>query len=121
MAEYTFPELVDIRQLQSLMELFHKATGMPAAIVDVDSTIHVATGWQDICTKFHRVHPVTEARCRESDDYIKSCSNEEGYISYKCRNGLWDLAVPIRIAGEHVASFFCGQLFYEDQPPDYEY
>ena len=107
--------LVDIPNLQMLMNRFHAATGIPVGILASDGEILVATGWQDICTKFHRIHPVTAARCRQSDAYINTHLSTQDYVQYKCRNGLWDLAVPIIIADEHVATLFMGQLFYDDE------
>jgi ligand-binding sensor protein len=37
------------------------------------------------------------------------------------QNGLRDVAVPIIIAGEHLATFFTGQFFYDDDKPDVGY
>jgi len=119
--KYTFTELVDCQKLQSLMERFTKATGILSAILDIDATILVATGWQDICAMFHRVHPVTVRCCQESDSYILSHLKEGHYVEYKCKNGLQDLAVPIIIGDQHVATFFMGQFFYEDEAPDKTY
>ncbi|HEY6837332.1 MAG TPA: PocR ligand-binding domain-containing protein, partial [Geobacteraceae bacterium] len=97
---YKLAELIDIPALQRLMDLFHAATAIPVGIIDADGSILVATGWKDICTRFHRVQPLTAARCRQSDDYIKSQLYDGSYVQYKCRNGLWDVAVPILIADE---------------------
>ena len=44
-----------------------------------------------------------------------------GYISYKCLNNMWDIALPIIISGEHLATIFFGQFFYEDEVIDKEY
>jgi len=118
---YIMEELIDIPRLQRLMDLFHAATSIPVGILDTDGNILVATGWKDICTRFHRVHPYTAARCRESDNYIKSRLHEGSYVQYKCRNGLWDIAVPILIAGEHIATLFMGQFFYDDETVDKEF
>ena len=65
-----FADLVDIKELQELCESFSIATGMATAILDIDGTVLVATGWHDICTKFHRVHPETARRCFESDTVL---------------------------------------------------
>ena len=54
-----FSELVVIGELQSLCESFTGVTGAVTAILDLEGNILVATGWQDICTKFHRVQPLT--------------------------------------------------------------
>ena len=115
---WTLQNLIDIPNLQMLMNRFHAATGIPVGILGCDGSILVATGWQEICTKFHRIHPVTAERCWQSDDYIKKHLATDNYVEYKCRNGLWDLAVPIIITDEHVGTLFLGQLFYDDEEVD---
>lgn len=114
----TLPKLIDIANLQMLMDRFYAATGIPVGIIGSDGEILVATGWQEVCTAFHRRHPVTAERCRQSDDYIKSHLTADSYVQYKCRNGLWDLARPIVIAGEHVAILFLRQFLYDDEEID---
>ncbi|GBC60306.1 hypothetical protein DENIS_1257 [Desulfonema ishimotonii] len=116
-----FQDIVDVRQLQRLMDLFYKATGIPVGIIDIDGRILVGTGWQDICTEFHRVCPETRARCIESDAYIRSHLFEEKYVQYKCKNGMWDIALPIIVGEQHLATLFVGQFFYADEKPDIEF
>lgn len=111
--------------VQNLMDKLWKVSGAPAAIMDIDGTILVATGWQDICTQFHRRHPETNTRCLESDAYLAKHLDEYldlpecGYLEYRCQNGLIDIGIPIVIEGGHLANFFLGQFFYE--PPDEEF
>jgi PAS domain S-box-containing protein len=115
-----FAELVDIDELKGLCESYTAITGAVTAILELDGTILIATGWQDICTCFHRVNAVTASRCRESDTILAGGLNKgKPYNIYKCKNGLVDVAVPIIIRGEHVANFFTGQFFTEE--PDREY
>jgi len=121
MLRYKFSELVDIPQLQESMEYFHQATGLANAVLDPEENVLVAAGWTDLCTKFHRCNPLTAARCRESDAYIKSHLFEGDYVEYRCKNGLRDVAFPIIIEGQHSATFFFGQCFYEHEPPDPAY
>ncbi|MCK5076736.1 MAG: PocR ligand-binding domain-containing protein, partial [Calditrichia bacterium] len=121
MPKYKITDLIDIQKFQESMEYCYKATGLPSAILDSHEKILVASGWMDICTKYHRCHPVTEAYCKESDAYIKAHLLKIEYVNYRCKNGLWDIAFPIIIDGEHLATFFFGQFFYEDDPPDIEY
>lgn len=118
--EYKFSELIDIDELQSLLESFYTATGFGSAIVDLEGEILTGTGWSDICTKFHRVHPVTRKKCIESDTVLATeLKNGEGYHIYKCKNGLIDVAVPIIIEGIHMGNLFTGQLLFE--APDGEF
>jgi len=105
-------ELVDIGELRGLCESFTAITGAVTAVLDLEGNVLVATGWQDICTQFHRVNAATCARCLESDTDLASHLNQgDAYNVYKCKNGMVDVAVPITIGGEHLANFFTGQFF----------
>jgi len=113
-------DLVDLGRLQKMADHLYAAGGIPVGILDVSGRILVGAGWQRICTQFHRVNPVTASRCTESDSYIDSHLDANGVLAYKCRNMLWDLALPIRIAGMHLGTLFVGQFFYDDEEVDYE-
>jgi len=115
----TFTELVDIDELRRIFEDLTLLTSAPAALLDVEGNILIATGWRDICTRFHRVHPETARRCRESDtDLAGRLRAGEPYNIYRCRNGLVDVAVPVQIGEEHVANLYIGQFLFA--PPDRE-
>jgi len=115
-----FSELVNIDELRGLCESYTANTGAATALLELDGTILIATGWQDICTRFHRVNDATACRCRESDTILaRGLGKGEPYNIYKCKNGLVDVAVPITIRGQHVANFFTGQFFFEAPDKDY--
>lgn len=115
-----FSTLVNIEDLKQLCEDFTAMTGMVTAILDLEGNILIATGWQDICTCFHRVDHRTAALCRESDTVLAGGLKKGEKVNiYKCKNGLVDVAVPIKVHGVHVANFFTGQFFLE--PPDREF
>ena len=108
-------ELLNIRELQLLCESFTAVTGAVTALLDLEGNILIATGWQDICTQFHRKNPMTAIRCRESDTVLAGkLAQGESYNVYQCKNGLVDVAVPIIVAGEHVGNFFTGQFFFAE-------
>lgn len=118
--KYKFTDLIDINELQSLLESFTVATGFGTAILDLEGQILTATGWADICTKFHRINPLTSSKCTESDTVLAAQLNKgERYNIYKCKNGLIDVAVPIIIEGIHMGNLFIGQLLFE--VPNVEY
>lgn len=115
---YSFRDLINIEELQKMMDLLYDLTDFPIRIIDADNNILVATGWQDICTKFHRIHPETRKKGFECDHYIAEHLTEGRFIEYKCKNGLWDIAQPVILEGKHVATVFLGQFLYEDEKPD---
>jgi len=123
MSNLTFAQLVDIEQIRRLLEAHYKTTGVLSAILDTEENILVAVGWQDICTRFHRLNPASRTRCLQSDARIKTRAKElaGGFLEYRCANGLQEVAMPIVIGEEHLATFFLGQFFYDDDRPDPEY
>lgn len=115
--KYILKELLDIPRLQTLLESLDDLHSVPSAIIDRDGNILAATGWQSICTQFHRVNSRTKAICIESDTRIQDKLNrKKPFVVYKCPMGLVDAASPIIIEGEHLGNVFTGQFFLE--PPD---
>ncbi|WP_319575914.1 PAS domain S-box protein [uncultured Desulfobacter sp.] len=110
--------IINVGKLQSIMDDFHKLTGMVTAILDMEGNVIESTGWQDICTKFHRVHPITKKNCTESDLYLVKNIKYGEYIEYQCKNGLWDVVTPLYIGNKHVGNIYTGQFFYEGDPVD---
>jgi PAS domain S-box-containing protein len=122
MKGYTISELVDLPTIQKLADGHYQSTGMPVGIIDaIDGSVLVATGWQDICTSFHRAHPSSLRYCQESDKYIKGHLIDGEACQYRCKNGLWDIGVPVIVAKRHLATIFLGQFFYEEERADRDY
>jgi PAS domain S-box-containing protein len=113
-------DIFDQQALQALMDDFFRLTGIGVAILDNAGKILVATGWQDICTKFHRVHPGTNESCIESDLMLTQGIEPGKFKRYKYKNNLWDISTPIIIAGNQAGYLFLGQFFFEDETPDRE-
>ncbi len=118
--DYTLEDLINIPLLQELQEKLNTIYSFPSAIVDNKGKILTAVAWQDICTKFHRVHPACERDCVKSDKYILEHINEANpAVSYRCPRGLIDSAIPIIIDGKHLGNFFTGQFFLEKPDMDF--
>ncbi|WP_172890874.1 PocR ligand-binding domain-containing protein [Aneurinibacillus soli] len=118
--KYKFSDLVDITKLQKLMKHFYHLTNISHGLIDPEGNILSAIGWQDICIKFHRAHPHSGQRCKESDLSIQERLHlSQEYGSYICQNGLVESFIPIIIEGEHLATLILGQFFYEE--PDINY
>lgn len=115
-------DLIDLADLQAMVEAHSKASGMPIGVIDAfDGSVLVGVGWQAICMEFHRKHPETLEKCLQSDASIKSHILDGKPFGYKCRNGLWDIGVPIMVQDVHVATLFLGQFFYDEEPRDTKY
>lgn len=117
-------ELIDLDRVQSLCQSLSEAFDFSLALLDLDGTVLIATGWQDICTRFHRENAETLQGCLESDlrinrRLVEGLDASEHY-AYRCSNGLWDVAFPLAVAGEHLANVYTGQFFFDDDLPDRE-
>jgi signal transduction histidine kinase/CheY-like chemotaxis protein len=109
----SFADLCDLAAVERMLRDFHAATGWAIGIVDTHGTIIVQVGYRRICTHFHRANPGTERRCIESDLHISRALRRGAYTHYTCANGLIDAASPIVIDGEHLATIYTGQFFFE--------
>ncbi len=120
LANLELPDIVDLDALRSVMTDLHALVPIPMAVVDLAGRVLVGVGWQDACTKFHRVHPETSRHCTESDTQLTADVPPGDFKLYRCKNGMCDVATPLMIGGHHVGNLFIGQFFLEDDPPDRE-
>ena len=119
---YELASLIDLDRVQRLCDSLSEAFDVTLAVLDLSGNVLIATGWQDICTRYHREHPDTLQGCLESDlrinrRLVEGLGPSEHY-AYRCSNGLWDVAFPLVVAGEHVANVYTGQFFFEDDDVD---
>jgi len=120
LSEQEIASLLEAPTLQGMMNYFNQVTHIGMAIIDLKGNILVATGWQDICTQFHRIHPQSRANCIESDIHLSGKVKAGEYALYKCKNHMWDQASPIICGGHHIANLFLGQFFFDDEVVDVE-
>ena len=72
MANLELADIIDAQAIQSLVDDIYKLAHIPIGLIDLKGNVLVGVGWQDICTKFHRVHPEACKHCVESDTKL-SC------------------------------------------------
>jgi PAS domain S-box-containing protein len=113
-------DIIDVPAIQSLMDDFYGLTHFPASLIDLKGKVLVGVGWQDICTRFHRVHPETCKYCLESDTQLSQGLPPGEFRLYKCKNNMWDIATPLMVGGHQLGNIFSGQFFFDDESLDYE-
>ncbi len=118
---YSIGDLVDLDQLRSLFDHFSEVTGFTIGLLDHPAMeVLIACGWREICTRYHREHPVAEARCVESNRRLIGQLTEPGKMVIEaCDNGLVDCAMPIFVEGRHVATLATGQVLLEAPDRDH--
>ncbi|MBF0482122.1 MAG: PAS domain S-box protein [Desulfovibrionaceae bacterium] len=113
---YAFSELVDVHKLRDLLQCFHAAFGLAPAILDPQGEVLAACAGQKACEIYHRGNPEAMARCGRNGAALHDRLAKEGQVVFHCPNGLTEVAVPIVVEGNYLATFFCGQFF--TAPPD---
>ena len=111
-------DIIDVPVIQAMMEDFFKVTGILGAILDTAGNVLIAIGWQDICTRFHRVNAQMCLNCKESDTQLTQGVAPGAVKFYRCKNQLWDVVTPLMIGGRHVGNLFSGQFFFDDDVID---
>ena len=120
MVSLELAEIIDANAIQFLMDDFYKLAHIPMNIDDLRDNVLVGVGWQDICTKFHRINPETCRHCIESGTKLSGGVSPGEYKLYKCKNNMWHIVTPIMVCGQHVGNIFSGQFLFEDELLDYE-
>lgn len=109
--EHTIADILGHDHLQHLTDHFYAVTGISTSVVDDNGKILAGSGWQEICSRFHRVHEKTARKCMKTASGIQDrLQNGDSQILCKCPNGLYDAAVPVFVNGRHSASLFAGQF-----------
>ncbi len=108
-------DILDVKALQKIMEDFSGLADIAVAVIDLEGRVLAASNWQDICTKFHRIHPETRRNCIESDTILSSGVAPGAFKLYRCNNHLCDIVTPITAGGRHVGNLFLGQFLLADE------
>lgn len=116
--EIELGDIINTGEIQSIMDDFCALTNMVTAILDLKGKVIEETGWQDICTKFHRINPTTAQYCTQSDLFLSKNLKPGEYVDYKCKNGLWDVVTPLYVGTKHLGNIYTGQFFYDDEQID---
>lgn len=115
--QYEFAEIFDVPALTRLCEKFTRLTGKTTALLDLEQNVHISSGWQDLCRRFHAAEPGTIARCKKGDTPLaRQLAAGQPYSVLQCQNGLIEVTIPIRVNGRHAGNLVTGQFFLE--PPD---
>lgn len=114
-ASYSLRELVSLDRVEQLLRGLHEISKIPICLVSPDDELMICIGWQKVCERFHKNHPVSANCCRESHRDVEAMLTRQPMAAAVCRNGLQDIAMPIKVEGVHLGTLFLGQFLYSDE------
>jgi diguanylate cyclase (GGDEF)-like protein/PAS domain S-box-containing protein len=119
MSDYRLSDLLDMAMLQKLADANFKAGGLPMTILDaIDSSVLVRAGWPDVCEELHNSKSFQFERCRDGHYHIMNNIGQIDAFQYRCKKGLWHIAIPIIVAGRHMGTMFLSHFLREDMVPE---
>jgi len=112
--KYKLEDLIELDKFRKLMKEFYNITKIPHGLLNAEGTILSGIGWQDVCTKFHRIDARSVLRCKESDLAVSNMADDgKKFKLYKCKNGLMEVAVPIIVEDNYMGMLCLGQFLFE--------
>jgi len=116
MSNLNIKDVIDTKELQTLLEKWAKATDIAFVGVDVDGTpITKETNFTPFCRKM-RESPEFREKCYHCDACggRKAKKIGKAYV-YICHAGLVDFAIPIILQGQYIGAILSGQVACEDK------
>ena len=116
MSNLNIKDVIDAKELQTLLEKWAKATDIAFVGVDVDGTpITKETNFTPFCRKM-RESPEFREKCYHCDACggRKAKKIGKAYV-YICHAGLVDFAIPIILQGQYIGAILSGQVTCEDK------
>lgn len=104
-------DLIDVDFLQKFQDAFAKTANVASIMVDDNGPITKPSNFTDFCNKYTRGTALGLQRCVDCDiRWGKLAATNKKPVIYDCHTGLTDFAVPIVVAGQHIASILGGQV-----------
>lgn len=110
--------LLAIENIDEIIKSFYNLTGLGVAVFSANHKVLIKHGWQKICTNFHKKNEKASKSCTESDFFFQKNNYPNQVLSYKCSNGLWDIAFPFYTNDIFVGSIHFGQCFFDNDVID---
>ena len=113
--EIQFSDIFDLKDIQSIQDLFADATGVASIITRPDGTpITNPSNFCRLCNEIIRKTDVGLTNCFKSDAEIGR-PNPSGPVIQPCLSGgLWDAGASIIVGGKHIANWLIGQVKNEE-------
>lgn len=109
---YKFEDLIDMKELSSLLSSLYNIINIPVSISDADGKTLIVYGCRDICSNFYKNNEIAYESCKNNAvDLINIFKKNKECIVYKCNNGLFSIVYPVYLQDELIAAISSGQFF----------
>jgi len=119
--KYSFNDLVNFRQLQSIFNNFSIATGFAAELISFpDHEVLLQTENQCVCSAFQTDNLKEVFCCKECKlQILQQACNSQTLVIHKCKNGLMKAAIPVIVEGVYLANFLSDVVLFHKPDKDW--
>lgn len=112
LSELTIHDLVDVKLLQQVLDVFVQATGLASVVTDIRGVpLTSLANFSDFCMKHTRGTHEGAERCQLNDAQGGVEATKTGKpVVYFCHAGLVDFAVPLIVQGKQLGTWLGGQV-----------
>jgi hypothetical protein len=114
-------EIIDTREVHSLMNNLHKVFCVPIYMTDMKGNILISVGCVDSYIKCHSPHTEALTHCTESGINFSKYILYEKFDLLNTKNYMRSIMIPLKLGGRHVGNIYTGSFFFEDDPVNYKF
>ncbi|NJK98080.1 MAG: hypothetical protein HC905_27070 [Bacteroidales bacterium] len=113
-----FTRTLDMHEIENLIIGLYQIYKIPISLFDEFGKLLFSIGWKNSCLRFHGTSLKSLSNCGESIGDFSVGLNDSNSYSFKCRNNINAIAIPIFVRKENIGTILINQFFYEDEIPD---
>jgi AraC-like DNA-binding protein/ligand-binding sensor protein len=106
--------MINLKEFELCYKSFSKFTNLPLAIANpqkMPEGVLYSKEFNPLCKIIAEV-PACRQNCIKLDcEQIQKAISHERGLCYECHLGMIDIAIPIFVDGNHIATIMCGQVF----------
>lgn len=115
-----FLKTLNMHEVENLIIRFYQVYKVPVSLYDEEGKLLFSIGWKNICLTFHKSSHKILNHCKESTRQIENRMADVNSYSFKCKNEINAIAIPISVQKDQLGTLVVNQFLYEDDIPGYE-
>ncbi len=109
---------INMHEVENLIIRYYQVYKIPVSLYDENGKLLFSIGWKSIYSQFHKNSPKNLSSCQNSVRQVKNNIADVNSFSFKCKNNINALAIPISVQNEILGTLVVNQFLYEDEIPD---
>ena len=110
-----FVRSLNMHEVENLIIRFYQVYKVPVSLYDEEEKLLFSIGWKNICLRLHKNSHKTLNNCKETVTQVNNKMADVNSFSFKCKNNINAIAIPISVNNEKLGTLLVNQFLYEDE------